>query len=193
MGEKLYKIVFRGEIAPGQNIDEVKQKLAALYKGDISKIERKFFSGKPVVIKSKLDHQSALKRQSSLTARTGALFEVVEAVSSESQVKKPDSQPTPQPEPSPELEPQEEHSEQPTEESEPQTTEQEEVRAESYSDSETIVEQETAPPDTQSGTAPIWGEEEEEVSPFRKIIDYMIGAIIGILIILLIYHFVLSP
>ncbi len=76
MAETLYRLVFRGKIVPSQNIGEVKQKLAVLYKTDVSKIERTFFAGKAVVVKKNLDHQAALKLQSTLTKRTGAIFEI---------------------------------------------------------------------------------------------------------------------
>lgn len=180
MAEHLYKIVFRGQIDSGQDIEDVKRKLAAMYKGDLAKIERKFFTGKPVVVKSNLDHQSALKMQSSLTARTGALFEVVEAVPSEPAAEKAPETPAPQAAPSPE---------QPPERIEPQEPEPEETHVETVSAEEVITEQKTpeAPltEDKQPIAASVW--ETEEVSTFRKIAEVGIGIIIGLLIILIIY------
>ncbi len=188
MAEILYKVVFRGQIAPGQNIDNVKRKLAALYKGDMSKIERKFFAGKPVVVKSNLDHQGALKTQSTLTKRIGALFEV-EAVSSEPTKKAPEI-PISQAEPSSEPDTySEQATEQAIEQSEPQKTEQEESYVETRPDSGAITEQKipTTPPipDKQPIATSVW--ETEEVSTFRKIVEVGIGVLIGLLIILLMY------
>ncbi len=95
MAETLYQIVFRGQIAPDQNIDDVKRKLAAVYKTDVSKIERKLFTGTVVVNKKNMDQQVALKLQSTLTARTGAIFEI-KALSADPALKTPPPLPTPQ-------------------------------------------------------------------------------------------------
>ena len=77
------QLVFRGQIATNQHIDEVKRKLAAVYKTDVATIERRLFAGKSVIIKKNLDYQVALKKQAALTSLTGAVFEL-EAMPSES-------------------------------------------------------------------------------------------------------------
>jgi hypothetical protein len=46
-----FKVVFEGEIRSGEDISQVKQRLAAMFKVDRGRIER-LFSGKPVVIKT---------------------------------------------------------------------------------------------------------------------------------------------
>ena len=60
MSEMLYNIDFSGRIIPGWELDEVKANLATLLKADEDKIY-KLFSGKRIVIKKNVDHQTALK------------------------------------------------------------------------------------------------------------------------------------
>lgn len=76
MTETRYDVIFRGEIAAGHTVEDVKEKLAALYKGDHVKIET-MFGGKTVVIKRNLDHQKALEMQAMLKARSGAIWNSV--------------------------------------------------------------------------------------------------------------------
>lgn len=76
MAETRYDVIFRGEIAAGHTVEDVKEKLAALYKGDHAKIET-MFGGKTVVIKRNLDHQKALEMQAMLKARSGAICELL--------------------------------------------------------------------------------------------------------------------
>ena len=75
MAETRYDVIFRGEIAAGHTVEDVKEKLAALYKGDHAKSET-MFGGKTVVIKRNLDHQKALEMQAMLKARSGAICEL---------------------------------------------------------------------------------------------------------------------
>ena len=51
MSERQYQLIFRGQLAPGHDIDEVKRRFAKMYGMNTTKVERRFFSGKPVVIK----------------------------------------------------------------------------------------------------------------------------------------------
>lgn len=81
MAEKFYNVVFRGKLKPGHTLEDVKQRLARLYKQDVGKIERKFFTGASVIVKANLDHQTAFKYQATLASRVGLLCEV-EAVQS---------------------------------------------------------------------------------------------------------------
>jgi uncharacterized protein YbjQ (UPF0145 family) len=71
-----YKVVFSGEIAPGQNLQQVKTKIAALYKVPVAQCER-LFSGQPVKIKENLDYQTAQKYQHAFE-RTGAVCRIEE-------------------------------------------------------------------------------------------------------------------
>ncbi len=45
--DTVFKVVFRGEIAPGQDVDQVKRNIAALYKVQVAQCE-KMFKGKRV-------------------------------------------------------------------------------------------------------------------------------------------------
>lgn len=60
MSARRYKVVFSGEILIGRDLGEVKRNLAALYKMEVSRIE-KLFSGKPVIVKKDIDHVTALQ------------------------------------------------------------------------------------------------------------------------------------
>jgi uncharacterized protein YbjQ (UPF0145 family) len=71
-----YKVVFSGEIAPGQDLQQVKTKVAALYKVPVAQCER-LFSGQPVKIKENLDYQTAQKYQHAFE-RTGAVCRIEE-------------------------------------------------------------------------------------------------------------------
>ena len=74
MSEQHFEVVFRGDVEPGQSVMDVKDGLAKLFKADPARIEQ-MFSGKPVVIKSNLDEDTALHYQSSLQ-KVGALVEI---------------------------------------------------------------------------------------------------------------------
>jgi hypothetical protein len=71
-----YKIVFEGKIAEGYPIEEVKKNLASLYKVDVGKIDR-LFVDLPIVIKTDLDYQAALKDKETFE-ETGAVCSVIE-------------------------------------------------------------------------------------------------------------------
>jgi uncharacterized membrane protein YhaH (DUF805 family) len=58
MSENRFKIVFDGALLPGVDIVTAKLNLAALFKSDISAIER-LFSGRPVALKRDLSHTDA--------------------------------------------------------------------------------------------------------------------------------------
>jgi uncharacterized protein YbjQ (UPF0145 family) len=60
--EQRYKVVFSGEIAPGQDIEQVKLKVAALYKVPVEKCAG-MFTGRLVTIKDNVDYQTAQKYQ----------------------------------------------------------------------------------------------------------------------------------
>lgn len=58
MSENHYKIVFDGTLLPGVDINTAKLNLAALYKSDVSSIER-LFNGRPIALKSNLSQADA--------------------------------------------------------------------------------------------------------------------------------------
>ncbi|VVP52655.1 DUF805 domain-containing protein [Pseudomonas fluorescens] len=58
MSENRFKIVFDGALLPGVDIGTAKLNLAALFKSDVSAIER-LFSGRPVALKRDLSHADA--------------------------------------------------------------------------------------------------------------------------------------
>jgi hypothetical protein len=62
MTSQRYRVVFEGEIVQGQDVEEVKKKLAALCKVSDEKIE-KYFQGRPMLIRSDVDYQTAVKYQ----------------------------------------------------------------------------------------------------------------------------------
>lgn len=74
MDEQLYIVVFRGEILEGRDPDEVKAKLAVLFKVKPERVEQ-LFSGKPVVIAQKVDGLQARKYRDAFE-KAGARCEV---------------------------------------------------------------------------------------------------------------------
>lgn len=74
MAEPKYRIVFQGEIAPGQDPAQVKQRIAALLKMDGTAVQR-LFSGQPM-IKRGLNQQQAARYRDAF-ARAGAVLKVV--------------------------------------------------------------------------------------------------------------------
>lgn len=70
-----YSIVFEGRIAPGARPEEVKRKLADLYRVDLAKIEG-LFSGRQMLIKKNLDSESA-RRKKAVFEKTGARCRIV--------------------------------------------------------------------------------------------------------------------
>jgi len=60
MAEPTFRLVFRGEHSLDCEIDEVKQKVSALFKLDQAKVET-LFSGKAVTLKSKLNREEATR------------------------------------------------------------------------------------------------------------------------------------
>jgi len=60
MSEARYNVIFHGKIQDEQNLETTKQKLAALYKYDVTKVERLFFTGKTVILKKNFDVYKSL-------------------------------------------------------------------------------------------------------------------------------------
>jgi hypothetical protein len=75
MKEQKYRIIFKGEIIPNANLEEVKQKLAAFYKVDIKEIES-LFSGKNFVLKENVTLDAAQEYMYQLE-QAGALCQLV--------------------------------------------------------------------------------------------------------------------
>lgn len=71
MEETSYSLIFRGVISDGQNAETVKKNIAEIFKVSNDKIER-LFSGRPVVVKKNVKHDTALKYQS-MFQKAGAL------------------------------------------------------------------------------------------------------------------------
>jgi ribosomal protein L7/L12/cytoskeletal protein RodZ len=91
MKEKKYRIIFKGEIIPNANLEEVKQKLAAFFKADIKEIES-LFTGKNFVLKENVNLDAAQDYMYQLE-QAGALCELVEmkSKSKKEPKKEPDS------------------------------------------------------------------------------------------------------
>lgn len=57
--DQTYRIVFRGEILPGHDSQGVRQRAAAIFKIEPSKLDEKLFSGRPIVLAKGLTSQQA--------------------------------------------------------------------------------------------------------------------------------------
>ncbi len=84
MSDELFEVAFSGQIAEGADIEQVKIKVAAIFKADAGKLAQ-LFSGKRVVIKKNIDQAMANKYKAALH-NAGAVCEV-KSLSTE-QVKK---------------------------------------------------------------------------------------------------------
>jgi len=82
MADSGFDIYFRGEVLPGQDIEQVKQKVAALFKADAAKLAQ-LFSGKVNVIKKGADKATALKYQQAFK-NAGAKAVITQAKSAQS-------------------------------------------------------------------------------------------------------------
>ena len=76
MSARHYKIIFDARPIPENEVAEVKRKLSALLKLEGEKLAR-LFSGRPVVIRSDVDHQMGLKYRAAFE-RAGARCQLVE-------------------------------------------------------------------------------------------------------------------
>ncbi len=70
----MYKIIFSGQIADNQQLQTVKNKLAALFHLEDKRIE-KLFSGSPIVLKKTSDKQTALRMKAKIE-KAGGLCKV---------------------------------------------------------------------------------------------------------------------
>lgn len=60
MAQDLYKVILTGNALPGADLSETKQRFAAIFKLPADTVER-YFQGKPVIIKNKVDFATAEK------------------------------------------------------------------------------------------------------------------------------------
>lgn len=81
-----YRVVFEGEILDGLQVEEVKRGLATLVKASEVEIER-FFSGKRLLIKKDVDHETAMKYVKAFE-RVGAICRM-EALETYSNLEQP--------------------------------------------------------------------------------------------------------
>lgn len=78
MADELFNVIFRGDIAPGQTLPDVKARFAQLFKLDAAKLEA-YFTGKPVVLKKECDRATADKFKAVLQ-QAGALVNIKSAI-----------------------------------------------------------------------------------------------------------------
>lgn len=71
MSNTKYRVIFKGDIAKGRNLDDVKKDLASILNADTTKIE-KLFSGKHIVIKRDADREIC-ERLKNAFKRSGAI------------------------------------------------------------------------------------------------------------------------
>lgn len=74
MSDLRFDIIFRGDIVLGNRLDEVKQRMAKLFKVDAAKIEA-LFTGAAVPLKRNLD-QAAAEKYRAVLAKAGAQVDV---------------------------------------------------------------------------------------------------------------------
>ena len=92
MSQNTFEVVFKGKLVEGAEADQVKARVAALFKVDVSKVER-LFSGATVSIKKGVDEQTAKKYQLALQ-KAGAITTVVNRAAAEVEAPKPVPQPS---------------------------------------------------------------------------------------------------
>lgn len=80
--KSLYKIIFEGQTKAGQDFNQVKARLASLFKVDSRAIE-KIFSEAPTIIQHHLEEEKALKYKEAVE-RTGALCRIEKEIPSPS-------------------------------------------------------------------------------------------------------------
>lgn len=76
MSNQRYQILFRGDIADGQSLPDVKQRLKKLFKVDDARIES-LFSGKPIPLKRNLGQEQA-QHYHKVLRQVGALVTITE-------------------------------------------------------------------------------------------------------------------
>jgi len=94
MSDELFEVAFSGQIKDGADLEQVKAKVAAMFKADATKLAH-LFSGKRMVIKKNIDQAMANKYKAALN-NAGAVCEI-KSLSQDIETK--------QPEPSPQIAP----------------------------------------------------------------------------------------
>lgn len=74
MSNENFEVIFAGQIIPGADLEQVKARVAAIFKTDVAKIAH-LFSGSAVVIKKGIDQQMAQKYQAAMKS-AGAVCEI---------------------------------------------------------------------------------------------------------------------
>jgi len=74
MSEELFEVAFSGEIIEGENLEDVKVRVGKIFKADAAKVTQ-LFSGSRIVIKRKVDQQTATKYKKALN-NAGAVCEI---------------------------------------------------------------------------------------------------------------------
>jgi len=74
MSDELFEVAFSGQIKDGADLEQVKAKVAAMFKADATKLAH-LFSGKRMVIKKNIDQAMANKYQTALS-NAGAICEI---------------------------------------------------------------------------------------------------------------------
>jgi len=74
MSSELYEVAFSGQVKAGTDLDQVKAKVAIMFKADETKLAR-LFSGQRMVIKKNIDQVTAKKYQAALDS-AGAVCEI---------------------------------------------------------------------------------------------------------------------
>jgi len=97
MGENKYRIIFKGEISEGADINEVKEKIGQSFKIDSSKIDE-LFSGKRMIIKKNSTLEICEKTKEAFE-RAGAICHIEAEKEQNGQQAEP--QPSPEPPPLP--------------------------------------------------------------------------------------------
>ncbi len=74
MAAERFRVMFYGEVVEGQDVEEVKKKLARVLKMDRKHIEN-FFSGQPIILKRNVEYQVALEFKTRLE-QAGAVCQI---------------------------------------------------------------------------------------------------------------------
>lgn len=93
MSNENFEVIFAGQIVPGAEPEQVKSRVAAIFKTDVAKIAH-LFSGNPVVIKKGIDQQMAQKYQAAMKS-AGAICEVRDSSGSPATAPAPAAVPRP--------------------------------------------------------------------------------------------------
>jgi hypothetical protein len=88
----MFQLVFRGECAPGTDVETARNNARALFKASVEQLDR-MFSGQPVVIRNKLEQVQAEKYQAVL--RKHGMIAHVQPMAGAAQVAAPAPKPAP--------------------------------------------------------------------------------------------------